>query len=234
LYLLIDYSDLIPEDKVGDLVFDLMKFNDSVQKENRLSSDIATYTLPLLNKLETQDDRFTVLNRIIFELINNLSLTVLIINDLDDQQKRAFSSKIDETNLTISSAQLRELKYNVCSKIQEWACDGRLLYDEEFLFILYKWKEWCSEGVVQEFIDNVLESENDLIIFLSKFRNQSVISSASSPIDIGKVNSYADSNIVMSKVKTIYESLDIEKNQFEIGVIEAFLKSMEATRGANE
>jgi predicted KAP-like P-loop ATPase len=233
LYLLIDYSDLIPEDKVGDLVFDLMKFNDSVQKENRLSSDIATYTLPLLNKLETQDDCFTVLNRIISELTNNLSLIVSIIDDLDDQQKRAFSSEIDETNLTISSAQLRELKYNVCSKIQEWACDGRLLYDEEFLFTLYKWKEWCSEGVVQEFIDNVLESDNDLIIFISKFYNQSALTSVSSPIDLGKLKEYVDLDVVASKI-TIYESNDIEKNQFEKDVIADFLKSMKSTINTNK
>ncbi len=63
---------------------------------------------------------------------------------------------------------LDELKDLVVKKIYEYYSAGKLISHPEFLYILYRWKEWGGEEY-KKFIDEINSTDEGFISFISKF-----------------------------------------------------------------
>lgn len=78
-------------------------------------------------------------------------------------------SKSQEENKLIPVDTLKELQHFCVSKIKEFGDEGRLINNENFVSILFRWKEWDDSKSWKTYVEKLLSTDEGLIKFVEKF-----------------------------------------------------------------
>lgn len=76
-----------------------------------------------------------------------------------------------DKNLILIESDYEELKRIGIEKIREFKDQGKLLKNPNVSEILYSWKEWDDSEDCQNFVDKIINTDEGLIKFISKFTN---------------------------------------------------------------
>ena len=146
---LFNISDDLPEEKIGMFDFgadmDLMRIIYQILKresDKNNNFDILKDTIPLSKGL--------------YGPVQEISLE----SPKKDEDK-------DYKEFVVPEDKIEELQKLCLEKINSW--QDRLLEQEEFTYLMYRWKEWDQEQKWKGFIDNILDDDNKLLVFVNKF-----------------------------------------------------------------
>ncbi|KKH99664.1 hypothetical protein EO95_13330 [Methanosarcina sp. 1.H.T.1A.1] len=78
-------------------------------------------------------------------------------------------SKSQEENRLIPADTLKELQDLCVSKIKEFVEEGRLINNENFVSILFRWKEWDDSKSWNTYVENLINTDEGLTKFVEKF-----------------------------------------------------------------
>ena len=101
------------------------------------------------------------------EKANKSLYTIVCVVGILNQEHEKYTEP--EEKLIVNAEQLIELGKIACDKIEAWAGDGRLKTHRNFLFILYRWKEWGHGNQVDTFVKDMIGSDDGLIDFIASF-----------------------------------------------------------------
>ena len=73
----------------------------------------------------------------------------------------------DSKVFVVPEDKIEELQKLCLEKINSW--QDRLLEQDEFIYVMYRWKEWDQEQKWKGFIENILDDDNKLLAFVDKF-----------------------------------------------------------------
>jgi predicted KAP-like P-loop ATPase len=173
---MLDYSEVISENKIINIVSVLLDIGDSFPREDegmwsfgndtRVARVIYFYTKDLKDKQKC----FKIFKDAILGAKNSIYTIVDAIIWLGHEHgKLTKHGPKPEEERRIDEKQLEELEGIACQKIKEWAEDGRLLKSQELLSILYRLEEWDGSITVKDYIGKITKSDDGLIEFIDKF-----------------------------------------------------------------
>ncbi|WP_052402711.1 KAP family P-loop NTPase fold protein [Methanococcoides methylutens] len=160
-----DYTDKIPADNIESLVNAIMEVGDSFPEDESIfygtSLKIHWIISSLLEQIETQEERFNILERSINNTHNSLYTFVWEI-DLQNEKHGKYDYKepdIPEEQQLINLEQLQRLEKLACDKIRRWAENGTLIESTHIYTILILWKQWNSDYPHEEFMQNIVSND---------------------------------------------------------------------------
>ncbi|CAG0971186.1 hypothetical protein METP3_01499 [Methanosarcinales archaeon] len=146
---LFNISDDLPEEKIGMFDFgadmDLMRIIYQILKRERDKNnnfEILKETIPLSKGL--------------YGPVQEISLE----SPKKDEAKASEESVVPEDKI-------EELQKLCLEKINSW--QNKLLEQKEFIYIMYRWKEWDRGQKWKGFISNILGNDINLLAYLNKF-----------------------------------------------------------------
>ncbi len=220
--MILDYSDLLPEDN-------------STLYGTPLR--IHWITSSLLKQIETQEERFNVLKNAI-QNSNQSLYTIVWLLDFQDDLHGKYGYKEPETpesKLLIDSNQLQELEHLICSKINQWAEDGRLIQSSHMYTILKLWERWDYGKKHQEVIGNIVSNNISFSKLITSMLSPRVTASETIwKIDIDSLKELTGLDDVKERISKIKESSDydaLSKNQKD--ALDICLKEIDLQIGQN-
>lgn len=78
-------------------------------------------------------------------------------------------SKSQDENRLIPADTLKELQDLCVSKMKEFGEEGRLIDNESFVSILFRWKEWDDSKSWETYVEKLISTDEGLIKFVKKF-----------------------------------------------------------------
>lgn len=188
---LIDTGDLFPEGDTGFL-------------STRPSMRILRLLYQLSHRFDSKEERFKIFknaikrsNRSLYPLVNEISV--------QGQQHGKYGLKKHaepDERLTVNAKQLEQLEQLACNRIIEWAKDGRLAKHRELPSILFRWKEWGNQDDVIQFVNQVIQDDDGLVVFITSFL---------SPVTSQGVGSYVGRTNWHINLKSIGNFIDVKK-----------------------
>ena len=176
-----DYTQRdIPEENIEPIITVLMDIGDLFPEGD--SSFFGTSTpmrllrlfYQLSNRFDSHEKRFDIFKRATEKATRSLYTVVDEVSVQGQQHgKYGAESPDPEEKRTVNSAQLEELEKIACDKIESWAEDGRLAKHRDLLPILFRWKEWGQRYKVNNFVNNMIKSDDGLIDFITCFLSKS-------------------------------------------------------------
>ncbi len=65
---------------------------------------------------------------------------------------------------------LKELEQITLLKIQESSQQNLLLQTPEWISTLYRWRDWGNEQEVREWVENIIQDDKTLVLYLEKLK----------------------------------------------------------------
>jgi len=159
---LMDIGDLFPEGESGFFVIDT-------------PMRILRICYQLSQRLDSHEKRFKVFKNAMEKATKSL-YTIVHEVSVQDQQHGKYHSKdtpTPEGKRTVNAEQLKVLENIALDKIETWANDGRLKKHKKLVYILFRWREWGGGDRVNRFVENMIESDEGLIDFITAFLTRS-------------------------------------------------------------
>ncbi len=190
----------------------------------------------LLNKLESQAERFSVLRS---SLERETRSIYTVVYEVARFQKNYDDTKdnVPMEKLVLNSDQLRILTDIVKKKIETLAKKGKLDESIEIPYILYMWEQWGAEKKdIDNVISRILTCDSKLINFLSYCVSMRVsscvtdyVSDTHYSINFKEIEKFMDLTSVESKIKKICSSRGLEgRKERETRAITLFLDNYSA------
>lgn len=219
---LFDLGDTFPEDNVGFYSFGT-------------NMKIMRITYQLLSRLDSQETRFEILKQAITKADNSLYTIVREVMIQDQHHGRIGSKRSGTEELLISAEQLDELEQIALSKIKLWAESNRLLSHPHLFSALSGWHNWEGKEAVQQYVQEAITDDNNLISFIASSLGKTTSQSGDSyvtrtgwSIDITGIKSVVDIAMIEPRVRNIIASerypLLNEKEQIALS---KFIKALE-------
>lgn len=159
---LFNITDNLPDDKKGMFDWgadmDVMRIIHQVLKRNNNLEE--NYNI-LRNSIER--------SKTLYGPIQKISL------ETSDERARK------EMGLLIPENKLDELRKIGLERIRTFVKDYSILKNKNFVYILYRWKEWGSEDEINNFVNDVKVDDNRLLQFVKSFVFEQRIQSLESP-----------------------------------------------------
>lgn len=222
-----DYTrEDIPIDHIGTIITVLMNIGDTFPEGKKSIFDFDTpmkilrIFYQLLHRIDDKEKRFNILKNAI-DKANDSIYTCVHEVSVQGQQHGKFSSNerpMPEQEQTLTLEQLDKLEKLACDKINNWAEEGRLADHKELPRILFQWRRWGCENIVNEFITNMIETDEGLINFISGFLSEST--------------SHGMSDYVAEKHKHI--NLESIGKLVDIGEIEPRIRELRSSTKINQ
>lgn len=131
----------------------------------------------------------------------------------------SFESEVTEENRLIPVEKLSELQLLCVSKIKEFSNNGKLIDNDDFVSILYRWKEWDGSKGWDAYIKKLTNTDDGLITFVEKFRHEN---SRQTVFSYDDLKQFSEPQRVKSRLQKIKQTNDIQyENKKEI--IDIFL-----------
>ena len=172
----------------------------------------------LLDKLETQNERYKILKEFLPNCKSLLTVTNFIENEDQKHGKYGFKNEqsLPEEKQLFNDNQLRELEKLTVEKIHNWADNGRLLKCKKLNQILDDWSLWENPEKVKEFTNMTLKNKEktiDLIKGFQKNRNTHTIGQHSTQTYITFDFEILEKFVNLKKLKKIvYEIKESRQN----------------------
>jgi len=150
-----------------ELIQAIFNISDYISSEREFMSDpgpnweIMKIIYQILKRNQDKHRNYEILKETI---INSESLsgpieTVFEINREENIESILFESDYEDLRL-LCIEKIRKFKY-----------EGKLLENPNFNRIIYSWKEWDDSEECQNFVNDIIETDEGLIKFISKFTN---------------------------------------------------------------
>jgi predicted KAP-like P-loop ATPase len=82
----------------------------------------------------------------------------------------SFESEITtEENRLVPVDKLNELQLSCVSKIKEFRDKGKLIDNQDFISILFRWKEWDNSKDWENYVEDLISTDDKLLTFVEKF-----------------------------------------------------------------
>jgi predicted KAP-like P-loop ATPase len=148
---------IIPEDEFGGIL---------ISSGNNIK--MGRITWKLLQRYNDRNKRFEILKNA-FE--NGRAISMMadeLISLWQQYEDHRVKGKYDE-NMIVENEHLKILQEIVLDKIREAAKDNKLLTTPLLPHVLYCWNKWGIKNEVKEWVSAIINSDEKLPIFLSKF-----------------------------------------------------------------
>jgi len=186
-----DLEKLISDERVGGFDFD----NVDMQTSRILYQ--------LLQKVVPNGNRAAFLKDI-FATTKSIYFPVKFLAMFEDGNKRKSSE------IFLTDQEIDDLKPILANRIDDLATNGKLPEDENFVFLLFRWKNWSGEARITSYVGDLIKQRTGLIEFVRGFVSK-VFSTAGdyNRIDKGSIgNLYPVEEI--EKLVTAIPDADIE------------------------
>jgi len=143
---------------------------------------MAIYNLVLIfKKLEK---RFDVL-KLAIEKSKSIYMPIYFLSVQDNEHKNK-----EDNNKLIDDNSIGILKNILISKINDFAKTNILINHFRLPFILYRWEKWSSNKEVEDYVNGIIQNDNNLVTFISRF--------------LFKTTSFSNDNILSGESFDIY------------------------------
>jgi predicted KAP-like P-loop ATPase len=219
-----DFTNEIPLNEIQKFINTFMSIGDSFVDKNeggfftgyffQNSFKILRITFQLLIRIESKKERFEILKKAFKQDNISLGTVVTEITSNDSQHKRfgRNDQNVSEEKILLDEKDLDELELIGKSLIEKSSKNGELLYNKEFLSILYRWEEWGGEKELKEFIKNNCISIDKISILLLKFISRVSVQDGDGhetshhyTMQFDSVKKFIDVDLVYSKLKDFNE-----------------------------
>lgn len=144
---------IIPEDRDKSIKYESTFLPGLFGNDDRMITIIRR----LLQRYNNKDERFSILKNT-FE--KGLAISLMV---------KAVSTGLPDKELLLQESHLRELQIITVDRVKEAVKKDRLLNAPHLPDVLIRWKEWGNRDEVRDWVRRVVESDEKLLIFLSKF-----------------------------------------------------------------
>jgi len=165
-FLTIGDEFLIPEDK--DKTFTLSPLGRDIKIPWGNDIRMERIILQLLRRYNDKNKKFEILKDA-FVKGRAISMMVKMITTFWQLHKNYENLEESYENVLLDENHLEILRKIVLNKIKNIAKKEKLLETSHLLDVLYRWKEWGDENEVNDWVSNIVNSDEKLPIFLSKF-----------------------------------------------------------------
>ena len=222
-----DYTQRdIPEENIEPIITVLMDIGDLFPEGD--SGFFGTSTpmrllrlfYQLTNRFDSHEKRSDIFKRATEKATRSLYTVVDEVSVQGQQHgKYGAESPDPEEKRTVNSAQLEELEKIACDKIESWAEDGRLAKHRDLLPILFRWKEWGQRYKVNNFVNNMIKSDDGLIDFITSFLSKSTsraiytdyVETMHWRIDLKSIEEFVVLKEVEPRIRKIFTSSNFEQ-----------------------
>lgn len=168
-----DYIQEIPEDRVYNILQTLFDIGDEILNVGHHIrwKLIEKIILPLLRRLNSQKERFTVLKNL-FSDGHSISIIIRTIVPLGREYGRYGANSPDikpPEKCVISEEDLEKLEKITLERIKKASQDGSLLKAPSLGFILQYWQDLERNKIVKSWCSKVIKSDEGLVDFLVGF-----------------------------------------------------------------
>ena len=169
-----DYTDnqsLIPQSNAKNIVQSLFNISDDLPEEKigiydfGADMDLMRIIYQILKREGDKNNNFEILKETI-QLSKGLCGPV---QEISLESPKKDKDKISK-EFVVPEDKIEELQKLCLEKINSW--QDKLLEQNEFIYIMYRWREWDKEQKWKGFIDNILGDDNKLLAFMDKFVNE--------------------------------------------------------------
>ena len=171
-----DYTDnqsLIPQSNAKNVVHSLFNISDDLPEEKigiydfGADMDLMRIIYQILKREDNKNNNFEILKETI-QLSTGLYGPVQEISLESPKKDKDDISK----EFLVPEDKIEELQKLCLEKIV--SCQEKLLQQNEFIYIMYRWREWDEEQKWKNFIDNILGDDNKLLVFIDKFFTETI------------------------------------------------------------
>ncbi|MEA3293619.1 MAG: P-loop NTPase fold protein, partial [Euryarchaeota archaeon] len=171
-----DYTDdqsFIPQSNAKKVVQSLFNISDDLPKEKMgtynlgLYMDLIRIIYQILERERDKNYNFEILNETI-PLSKGLYGPVRMISFESYKKDKDKISK----KFLVPEDKIEELQKLCLEKIDSW--QNKLLEQNEFIHVMYRWREWDKEQKWKRYIDNILGDDNKLLAFVDKFVTETI------------------------------------------------------------
>ena len=216
----------IPEENIEPIITVLMDIGDLFPEGDSgfFGTDtpmrILRLCYQLTHRFDSYEKRFNIFKHAIKKATRSLYTIVHEIG-VQDQGHAKYGSKETpqpKDEMTVNKEQLEKLEKFACGKIEGWAKDGRLKKHKHLPSILFRWREWGQRNEINNFVNNMIKTDDGLIDFIASFLSKSTIHGLSDytakidwRINIKNVEEFVDLKEVESRIRKILSSSDFKE-----------------------
>lgn len=181
---------------------------------------ILRLTHQILRRVDKRDERFNILKNAFDGAEKSLYTIVheVGIQNQEHEKNKSKDGSISDEELTLAADYLDELQKIACSKIKIWAHDGRLAKHKKLAGILYYWENWAGKAEVDNFIEEMVKTDDGLVDFVSAFLAKSISQGMSDyvgklhwKIPLDSIKHFVDLESIKGRVRKIAQSADFNK-----------------------
>lgn len=213
LYILPDYIENIPYENIESFVAVIIDIGDLFENKAVLFN-INLIIDSLLAKIESQNERYIILEKSINNATHSLYTIVNEINSIE----------LNENEQLIRSEKIHKLEKLACEKFNIWLKEGKLIRSPYFYYILQLVKQWGSEKEHEKYMKSIVSDDIALSKLISNMIGIYEISTAKTNwvrliSNLGKLTelNYVKERIIEIKESANYNDLSKkEKNGLEI------------------
>lgn len=219
----IDPENVTPIVKSIFAIGDRLIQQEELQVQNREMRSVI-FVLESLLKRQDETDRVNTLKTAIAEGDSPyLSSRVLEVFLRDHGEYGAEPSPEEERLFELH--EIDELKPAVVETIEEAADNGELIEVPSLKRLLEQWSEWSESNKPQEWVDNITETEEGLLLFIDSMTGTSTVNRTTPvPFDPRWLDDYLDRSEVEERLESLDET-DLDEGQQEI--VERFDRAIE-------
>lgn len=216
---LMDISDILPEPPKGFFSLDA-------------TMNIIRIIRQLIDRIEDNEERFLILKN----AIEKSERSILIICEEISLRYEELKKQDSGSTKTLNEDQLKKLTELACSKIKNWVNSNKFFNIKNLPYVLYRWKRWEDEKIVLQTVEELINSDINMVKFLSSFvREQSsygggdYIGREERVINFKEIGDFIDVNILTPRVRKIFQSeIFSDLDEADRITIELFLKEIES------
>lgn len=173
-----DYTDnqsFIPQSNAKNVVQSLFNISDDLPEEKigiydfGADMDLMRIIYQILKREGDKNNNFEILKETI-RLSKGLYGPVQEIS-LESPKKDKDKDKVSK-EFVVPEDKIEELQKLCLEKIN--SLQDKLLEQNEFIYVMYRWREWDKEQKWKGFVDNVLGDDNKLLAFIDKFVTETI------------------------------------------------------------
>lgn len=167
-----DYTDdksLLPQSNAKNIVQALFNISDDLPEEKismwdfGADMDLMRIIYQILIREEDKNKNYEILKRTVHESKGLYGPVQKISLESSKRERGKASDKF-----VIPEDKIEDLQKLCLEKILSW--QDKLLEHKELLYILYRWKEWDKDQRWKDFVKEIINNNDKLPIFLSKFK----------------------------------------------------------------
>ena len=224
-----DYIQEIPEKRVYNILQALFDIGDEILNvRNTHYQLIDKIILPLLRRLNSKKERFTLLQKL-FSNGRSISIIIRTIVPLGREYGR-YSAKHPDIKqpkkCVIFKKDLEKLEKIALERIKKASRDGSLLKAASLVFILRYWQDLEGNEIVRNWCSRVMESDEGLVDFLAGFLNKDYGQNKRA-FKLSELKLFVNPSKIIDRCKNLLASQPEWLKNLKKATIEAFVKQFE-------